>query len=318
MQSRLSRREWLAALAAAGASAVFPSDPLRAQTQAATNPRRLDLHHHFGSPRWIKRAVEVKRQGWQQFQDYTLAKAIELMDKGGVQTAFVSWTEPGIWFGDDFSKERREAIAMARDMNEYGARMMSDYKGHFGLFAVLPLPDIDASLEEISYAFDTLKADGVGLLTSYGDIWLGDDKLRPVFEELNRRGAIVYTHPTDATCCHNLGSMNPVTVEWLSDTGRSIHSVLNEAPPYSGPPIRATAGGGNVSTRTSAATRYPNVKFVWSHAGGSLISIPSRVVGNISTEALAKPAAPNSKLFHIRRFYYDTAGSTNPILMQGG
>ena len=97
------------------------------------------------------------------------------------------------------SKERQEAIALSRDMNEYGARMTSDHKGRFGLFAVLPLPDIDASLREIEYAFDTLKADGVGLLTSYGTIWLGDPTLHPVFEELNRRSAVVYTHPEIAS-----------------------------------------------------------------------------------------------------------------------
>src|SRR3989304_2714140 len=100
----------------------------------------------------------------------------------GVSTAFVSCTEPGVWFGDEFAKEREEAISLSRDMNEYGARMVSDYKGRFGLFAVLPLPDIDASLREIEYAFDTLRAAGVGLLTSYGDIWLGDERLRPGVE----------------------------------------------------------------------------------------------------------------------------------------
>ncbi len=126
------------------------------------------------------------------------------MDAAGVATAFLSCTEPGVWFGDDFAQERQEAIALSRDMNDYGARMTSDYKGSFGLFAVLPLPDIDASLREIEYAFDTLRADGVGLLTSYGAIWLGDPVLQPVFDELNRRNAVVYTHPTDATCCHAL------------------------------------------------------------------------------------------------------------------
>ena len=87
--------------------------------------------------------------------------------------------------------------------------MVSDHKGRFGLFAMLPLPDVDASLKEIEYAFDTLHCDGVGLLTSYGDIWLGDRQLPPVFDELNRRNAIVYTHPTDATCCHNLANRIP-------------------------------------------------------------------------------------------------------------
>jgi predicted TIM-barrel fold metal-dependent hydrolase len=206
-----------------------------------------------------------------------------------------------------FPKERQEAISLARDMNEYGARMVADYKSRFGLFAILPLPDIDASLKEIEYAFDTLKADGVGLLTSYGDVWLGEKRLQPVFDELNRRGAIVYTHPRDAACCRNLANANPAMVEWFVDTARSINSLLNET---------GTTMGGSPK-ESSAATRYGNIKFIWSHAGGALLGVVSRVVGTVSAADLAGTPKPNSKLYHIRRFYYDTAGSANPIAMQG-
>jgi predicted TIM-barrel fold metal-dependent hydrolase len=188
-----------------------------------------------------------------------------------------------------------------------GARMVTDHKGRFGLFAVLPLPDIDASLKEIGYALDTLKADGVGMLTSYGDVWLGEKRLQPVFDELNRRGAIVYTHPTDAACCHSLANANPATVEWFVDTARSINSLLNETGPMMG----------GQAKETSAATRYGNIKFIWSHAGGALLGVVSRVVGTVSAADLAGTPKPNSKLYHIRRFYYDTAGSANPIAMQG-
>jgi predicted TIM-barrel fold metal-dependent hydrolase len=180
-----SRRQFIASLTAAGVSVACSGCGLLAQTQN-TNPRRLDLHHHFGSPRWIKRIAEIKRQGWEAFQNYSPSRAIEGMDKAGIETSFVSCTEPGIWYGDNFAIERAEAISMAHDMNEYGARMVADYKGRFGLFAVLPLPDVDASLKEIEYALDTLKADGVGLLTSYGDIWLGDKRLQ---ESLAAKGA---------------------------------------------------------------------------------------------------------------------------------
>lgn len=213
--------------------------------------------------------------------------------------------------GDDFRIERAQAIALARDGNEYATKLRGDYKGRFGLFAILPLPDVDASLKEIEYAFDTLHADGVGLLTSYGDIWLGDKKLQPVFDELNRRNAIVYTHPTDATCCHNLANANPVTLEWLVDTARSLMSIISEGGPG------MSGSGGRGAREPSPATRYANCKFIWSHAGGALIGVASRVVGNISAAQLAAPAAPNSHLYHVRRFFYDTAGSTNPILMQG-
>jgi predicted TIM-barrel fold metal-dependent hydrolase len=310
--------------AAAGAAGLFSAQRLLSQQQAPlANPRRLDLHHHHASPMYKKRITEVKRQGWDTFVNYTPEKDIESMDAGGVQTAFLSCSTPGVWLGDDFRIERDLAIALSRDLNEYAARMMSDHKGRFGLFATLPLPDVDASLKEIEYAFDTLHADGVGLLTSYGDIWLGDRRLAPVFEELNRRNAIVYTHPTDATCCHNLANQNPVTLEWLVDTARSLMSVISEGGPGMGG-AGAAGGrggrggrGGDGPPPQSAATRFSNCKFIWSHAGGALIGVASRVVGGIGTAQLAAPAPMNSHLYHVRRFFYDTAGSTNPVLMQG-
>src|SRR5438477_2490361 len=296
MQHSFSRRDILAGLAGLGAGAYISHKDLAAQETAAS-PRRLDLHHHFGSPRWIKRAVEAKRQGWQQVETYTPARAIAAMDAAGGSTAFVSCTEPGVWFGDDFAKERQEAISLSRDLNEYGARMVRDYKGRFGLFAVLPLPDIDASLREIEYAFDTLKADGVGLLTSYGTIWLGDPSLQPVFDELNRRNAIVCTHPTDASCCHALlANTSPGTIEWQTDAARAIFNLINDS------------GG-----RVSMATRYPNVRFIWSHGGGTLIGLMNRFLGygNLTPQDLARTPAANSKLHHLRRFYYDTAQMTD-------
>src|ERR1051325_942534 len=155
MRAGFGRREFLGLMAAAvGAGAL-------AQARG-----RLDLHHHFAAPAWAKRHREVGRQGWETFQNYTPAQSLEAMDQAGIQAAFLSMTTPGVWFGDDFNVERQAAIALAREVNEYAARMVSDYKGRFGLFAVLPLPDVDASLKEIEYAFDTLQADGVGLLTA--------------------------------------------------------------------------------------------------------------------------------------------------------
>jgi len=296
-----SRRDFFASILALGIGGIVTEGRLWSQVGS---PRRLDLHHHFGSPRWIKKVVEVKRQGWQQFQDFSPAKAIETMDRAGVSTSFISVTEPGVWFGDDFSKERQDAISMARDLNDYGARMVSDHKGRFGLFAVLPLPDIDASLKEIAYAFDTLKARGVGLLTSYGTKWLGDASFAPVFEELNRRGAILYSHPTDAACCHNLlPNVSPGTIEWNTDTSRAIFSVINDG--TAAAPVR------------SIATKYPRIQFVWSHAGGTLTALAGRFFGGAkSADNLAKPVQLDSRLFHLRRFYYDTAQSSNPINMQ--
>lgn len=231
-----------------------------------------------------------KTQGYQVWQPYTPAKAIEDMDRGGVATSFLSVTTPGIWFGD-----KEETRRMARELNEYGAKTVADYKNRFGLFAVLPLPDVEASLREIEYAFDTLHADGIGLLSSYGNRWHGDPEFAPVFAELNRRRSVVYTHASAPPCCQNLQpGINETTIEYNTDTSRTIISLIE----------------------SGRATECPNIRFIFSHAGGTMPSLAGRFLGSAaSAESLAHPAKHNSRLYHLRRFYYDTAGSANPVQM---
>ena len=292
-----SRRGFLKGLAILSAGTQLPGQ------SPGGNTRAIDCHHHFVSPAYLK-ALAAKDghhvagyTTWfalDRLKDYTPAKDLETMDREGVAASMLSCTTPGVWFGDP-----EETRALAREMNEFGARMVSDHKGSFGLFALLPLPTIDDSLREIEYAFGTLKAEGVGLVTSYGNHWLGDPAFRPVFDELNRRKAVVYTHPIDAPCCQDLmpGVSSP-TVEYNTDTARTIFSLL----------------------ATGAATRYADIRFIFSHAGGTMPSLVERFgVGAPDTIAdnLARPAEPNSRLYHLRRFYYDTAQSTNPVQMQG-
>ncbi len=302
-----SRRDLLRGLTGLAAGALVSGGKLPAQSRS-TNPRVIDCHHHYVSPGWVK-ALAAKDghhvQGYttwfalDRLKDWTPAHDIEEMDRDGVATSILSCTNPGVWFGDP-----EESRRLARDMNEYGAKLVSDHKGRFGLFAVLPLPVIEDSLREIEYAFDSLKADGVGLLTSYGNHWLGDPMFRPVFDELNRRQAVVYTHPTDGPCCQDLyPGWQPGNVEYNTDTSRTIFSLIAGDDPMRFP-----------------ATRYANIRFLFSHAGGTMPSLIERFgVGAPDTIAdnLAKPAEPNSRLYHLKRFYYDTAQSTNPIQMQG-
>ncbi len=271
------------------AAALLSAGRSLAQNTAG-NSRRIDIHHHFGTPEWIKMTNMRQSQGYQVWQPYTPAKAIEDMDQGGVAMSLLSVTTPGIWFGN-----KEETRRWARELNDYGARMVSDYKGRFGLFAVLPLPDVEGSLREIEYAFDTLKARGVGLLSSYGNRWHGDPEFAPVFQELNRRKTVVYTHAAAPPCCQNLQPGIPeTTVEYNTDTSRTIISLID----------------------SGRATQCPDVQFIFSHAGGTMPSLAGRYLGAAaSTESLGRPAPPNSKLHHLRRFFYDTAGSANPVQM---
>jgi predicted TIM-barrel fold metal-dependent hydrolase len=256
----------------------------------------VDVHQHFVSPAFLAaltaRNAKTPVPGLAAWKDFSPTRVVEALDRVGIETAMLSITAPGVWFGDV-----QESRRMAREMNEYAAsKMVSDHKGRFGLFAVLPLPDVQGSLQEMAYAFDTLKADGVGLLTSYGSAWLGDPSFAPIFEELNRRRAVVYTHPTDAACCQNLfpGAPNQM-LEWPTDTTRTIVSLIV----------------------SDSATKYPDIKFIFSHAGGTITSIAGRLLGAAAgPDAFTRPPEPNSRLFHLRRFYYDTAGAANPVAMQ--
>ena len=304
MQSSLpSRRDLLAGIAAG----ALLAPRLSAQTPAAA-PRLIDIHRHFVSPAYLK-VLNAKQghkvEGFTNFfplgpwMNYSPARDIETMDKQGIATSLVSTTSPGTWFGD-----RDETRGLVREMNEYGAKMASDYKGRFGLFALLPMPSVDDCLKEIAYVFDTLKADGVGLLTSYGNKYLGDPAFQPIFDELNRRKAVVYTHPIDAPCCQDISltGVTPTVLEFPTDTTRTILSFIASAP-----------------NTPSAATRYADIRFIFSHGGGTLPAIIGRVgVGGPDDlgDNLGKPAAPNSRLFHLRRFYYDTAMATNPVQIQ--
>ena len=289
-----TRRQFLGTLAAAGAAVVAHDGVSFAQAPAGR--RRIDIHQHFVSPAFLAllnaKNASAPVPGLAAWKDFSPGRTVEALDRVGIETAMISITAPGVWFGDV-----QEARRLAREMNEYAsARMVADYKGRFGLFAVLPLPDVEGSLQEIAYAFDTLKADGVGVLTSYGKAWLGDKSFAPVLEELNRRKAVVYTHPTDAACCQNLipGVANQM-LEYPTDTTRTIVSLL----------------------ASDSATRYADIRFIFSHAGGTITSIAGRVLGPTAPpDALARPAEPNSRLYHLRRFYYDTAGSANPVAMQ--
>ena len=166
---------------------------------------------------------------------------------------------------------------------------MKDHPGRFCLFACIAPPDTEGSLKEIEYAFDTLKADGIGLLTSYQDKYLGDPSFAPVYEELNRRKAVVYVHPTTPDCCRGLvPGIPPGAIEYATDSTRTIAHLV-----FSG-----------------TALKFPDIRWIFSHSGGTLPFLTARFT-RLAQER--KPAhLPNGPVPEFRKFYYELAQGNTP------
>lgn len=284
IEGNFSRRAILESLAILGAGALAGRSGF-----AATQEQRtvIDVHHHFYPPALIPELARAK-ESLTQAKDWSPARSLADMDEAGVATAIVSITTPGVSFADAALARR-----LARECNEYAARLAADHPGRFGNFAILPWPDADASLREIEYSLDTLKADGIGMLTSYGDKWFGDPSFAPIFEELNRRKAVVYTHPTAPGCCRNaLAGIPDSAIEYGTDTTRAIARTV-----FSG-----------------TSMRYPDIRFIFSHAGGTMPFLMERFVNLAKTPQYAAQL-PRGFLAEATRFYYDTAQTSNPVAM---
>jgi predicted TIM-barrel fold metal-dependent hydrolase len=246
-------------------------------------PNRIDVHHHFGPPDWVS---EVQGRPLLQPANttWTIEKSLEDMDKGGVAAAVLSVTNPGLWFGDSAVTRR-----LARACNDYGAKVVQSHPTRFGLFAAMPLPDVDATLNEIAYAYDILRTDGVCLFTSYGNTWLGNLAFRPVMEELNRRRAVVHVHPTAAECCRSLDyahGIAPSAMEYGTDTTRAMLGI----------------------TFNGDSARFRDIRFIWAHAGGTAPFLAGRIERLALT---AVDALPDGFVSEMKKFYYDTAGAAN-------
>jgi 6-methylsalicylate decarboxylase len=218
--------------------------------------------------------------------DWTPARAFEEVDRHRIATAITSISTPGVWFGD-----AEAGRILARECNEYGAQMARDYPGRFRNFAAIPLPDVEGSLRELDYALGALGALGIGLLTSYEDRWLGDPAFAPVFDELERRKAVVFVHPTAPACCRHLIPGIPAGLtEFLFDTTRAVTSLL-----FSG-----------------TFARCPNIRFIFCHGGGTLTILAGRIETFVRRQKRLAGTMPDGATEALKRLYYDVANTTNP------
>jgi len=269
----------VAALGMAAASGTI--EPAAAQAPAKA---RIDVHHHYLPP--FHRPVLAANRAGGGLPDWTVDMSLEDMDKSGIATAVLSAVQPGVWFG-----ENGPARKLAREVNEYGARMVKDHSGRFGLFATIPIPDAEGSLKEVEYALDTLHADGIGLFTSYDGKYLGDPAFAPVLEELNRRKTVVYVHPVTPNCCGGVvKGVPPSVIEYATDTTRTVSSL-----------IFGEAG---------SAFRFPDIRWIWSHSGGTLPFLTGRLIRLAIERKDAR--MPDGPLPILRRYNYEVAQGNTP------
>lgn len=279
----MPRRGFLAALAGGAALAAGAGSTLAAP---AVKRDIVDVHAHFPPPPAAGAAPVRGPMG-----DWSVEKYIADMDAAGVAKSILSVTAPGITV---IGAERWPLI---RRTNEAGAKIVSDHPSRFGLFLYVDPTDVDAGLREIAYGFDTLKAHGVGLFTNYEGKLLGDPVFDPIWAELNRRKAVVYVHPTGNVCCGRTGPMTPGLgdnmIEYPTDTSRAI--------------VRYVYGG--------AARKFPDVRMIWSHSGGTLPFVIERFDQADRNPAL-KENMPNGFRAEIGKFFYDVAQTATPVATQ--
>jgi predicted TIM-barrel fold metal-dependent hydrolase len=291
-----SRRAFLAGAGAVGAAALLSPAVAKADV-ASPAPRTVDVHHHIYPPRYLAENFDqiAKDIGpyVARIRDWSPRRAIENMDQAGVATAINSMTSPGVWFEDGDAARGR-----ARQCNEFGAQMIHDFPGRFGMFAAIPLPDTDGSIKEIEYALDVLKLDGIGLLTSYAGKLLGDPAFTPVLDEINRRKAVVFVHPTMSCCGNPVPGVSAPVIEFPMDSTRTITSLL-----FSG-----------------GFARYADIRFIFSHGGGMLLPIVQRLYGTAERmkpdeRAIKMPKGPE---YELTRQHYELASiALNPAAIAG-
>ncbi|MFX1329592.1 MAG: amidohydrolase family protein [Promethearchaeota archaeon] len=244
-------------------------------------PYRIDIHHHILPPKYIKSLakINISTVSNLNFPTWDLRESLRMMEKQGITTAITSISSPGVYFGDcKFARE------LARVCNDFSADLINKYPQYFGGFAILPLPDIDASVEELKYALDILKLDGVVLFSNIDGKYLGDPEFNKIYSELNHRKAIVFIHPNTPPIEKLPELTFPSSVlEFVFDTTRAVTNLIHYG----------------------ILNKYSNIRFILAHAGGTAPYLAWRIT--FGKKRLIKM---------LKNFYYDIALSATPYVFK--
>jgi len=247
---------------------------------------RIDLHAHY-IPDFYREALlaagQAQPDGIPAIPEWDEPSALRAMDELNVGTAILSISSPGVHFGDP-----GDAVALARRVNEEGARLVKRYPGRFGFFASLPVPEFDEAVDELRYALDVLGADGVVLESNQRGVYLGDERLEPIYAEVAARNSLVFTHPTTPFGAEHLSGRYPrPMLEFMFESTRSVADFI----------------------LSGVLNRHPSLRLVVPHAGAALPVLVNRI--DMLLPLLATPggdAAPSAREA-MGQLHFDLAGA---------
>lgn len=248
---------------------------------------RIDTHHHAIPSDYRKRLRErgIDDAGGRALPDWSPEASLACMDALDVETAILSVSAPGT----TFLPAATDAASLARDLNDELASVVGEHPGRFGFFAVTPMPHVEAAAAESVRALDTLRADGIILLANHAGVYLGQDGQDELFAVLDERSAVVFIHPAELPG-PTVPGVVPFGTDFLLDTSRAAYLLV----------------------RNGIRRKYPNIRFILSHAGGFVPYASHRMAMAITGDLGNNPA---DNLDDFRGFYFDTALSSSPAAM---
>jgi len=244
---------------------------------------RIDTHHHLIPPDYRKALQQagLLEAGGRAMPDWRPEASLQAMADLDVSTAILSVSTPGT----AFLPNAADAAALARDLNDYTAELAAAQPDRFGFFATVPLPNIDESVAEIVRSLDELHADGVVLLANNAGTYLGEAGQESLFAALDERSAVVFIHPAELPG-PTVPGIPPFAADFLLDTTRAAYLLV----------------------RNGIRTRYPNIRFILSHAGGFVPYASHRMAVSIMADTGRSWA---DVLDDFASFYFDTALSSS-------
>ena len=245
--------------------------------------QRIDTHHHAipSFYRDLLRKAEIDAAGGRGLPEWSPEASLQTMGELDVATAILSVSTPGTTFLPSLT----DAVSLARDVNDYLADLVKAQPNRFGFFATVPMPHVDESAAEVVRSLDELGADGVVLLANSAGTYLGQEGQDELFAALDARSAVVFIHPAELPGPAVDGVL-PFATDFLLDTTRAAYLLV----------------------RNEICRRYPNIRFILSHAGGFVPYASHRMALGVMSDTGRSLA---DSLDDFAGFYFDTALSSS-------